>query len=272
MPSNIPKELQWWDWNRTHPPAAGATFHLPMWAGMGATAFDPVGGHDGAITGATWGSGNNGPIISCANTSGLPTDYVSADSIGLGATESAFTAIIRANNDLNEPKGFIGSRSGGVGIAFGIANGTSMRYIEYGVIQQDSAAIPSTIGTIHDYGYVIDSGSISFYLDGVLVSTHAGGSAAVSTGAGPWGIGAFWDGNDARFEIGIRGHLEVATIYNRALTPGEIAELAADPFILSRMPSSLAIQTAATLAGGVVRPRINSSLAGTSPLFGGLVS
>ena len=243
MPSNIVKPLQWWDWNRTHPLAAGVVGYWPMWEGMGDTVGDVAGGNTGTfVNDPVWTPGQDGIVVSVQATDKIEVphtevlEFAGTASFSVAAwlrrTTTGSTSIVCEKRD---------SSNDGWSVFFS-ADKMGMKINGSTVV---STATFTDTDRYHLFTFVRNGTTSRItYFDNQPGEILAGTANSVNTSAAlAIGNVSFGTGN------ALLGVLGSVAIYNRALSPGEIALLSQDPFILSRRPSNLATLAAATIGG-----------------------
>ncbi len=194
--------------------------------GSGSTVYDSVGNNDGTITGATWVDGKFGKALSFDGVD----DYVAVpDSASLDGMAELTISVWVKFNSLTGTWNHIIEKYGSPWDVYGISVNTNTGTFRYGITTDVDGAtgwLDSGYSVDMDTWYFLtlsyDGSDLKFYIDGNLHNSTS------------------WTGNlitsneileiveTANQNYYVNGTIDEVAIYNRALTPEEIAAHAAD--------------------------------------------
>lgn len=123
---------------------------------------------------------------------------------------------------------------------------------KYGVVDQRVTIAELPVGTWHHLVGVQRSGSVEYFVDGVSQGSYSNASAYLASGTSEFRIGAASDGT-----LKANGLIDDVRIYNRALSTGEVAALAAGnqpslTLATTTLTSALDVNNNLTLNGGTL--------------------
>ncbi len=222
----------------------GCVGYWPMWMGAGLTAYDlsPYHNH-GTLTTLGWvptqvGQAlifdGNTDSISLGNPShldGLPAITVSM-LVYFDASVHDYDLLVKGDHDAGQPFLFWADESTGDHYACLItdsgATGSGIKY---------SAAVP-ILGAWQHLCVTFANEQIRMFINGVEDDNSPFATPGVSDIASGGANGGIWViGKDpGSITRTLDGKIALTTIHNRALSAGEIAYLAANPFIMIRQP------------------------------------
>lgn len=225
-----------------HPLAQGLVSCFRLQEGGGAKAFDLCRFNHGVFTsGPTWTTGLRGKAVSF---SGVPWILINSPVATLPVTMLCF---------------FESTSAGNMGV-FTLADGALSNYVGIGMNGLAPYSYVKHTANVNTTGVAVSSGqwvmvgltydaagTANLYQDGLLKTTSATGQ--VPTGMAPGAnsaIGAFSGGGSTPFT----GKIDLAYVWNRVLTAGEIRAISANPdvFLVRSRP---ALKGTVTLTGTV---------------------
>ena len=226
--------------------------------GAGNVVHDLSGnGNDGAITGSAWAVSNRGTAL---NFDG--SDYIELPAAADSSGQSERTLSIWFARDslvttvalYSECVGVYWRNTiyirGGAGYSWDTRDTSTG---DTGGRDNDlDVTAPNVIGTWYNLVcvYSVSAGTKTMYLDGVLLgSTATGVNPFTATASDFFRIGDDVGGGWSDY----LGKVSQVAIYNRALTPSEIASLYRDPYQMFRR-NKIELWSAATQGGGVTPP------------------
>jgi hypothetical protein len=235
---------------RGHPLARGLLTYLPMCEGSGPALADAAGRNPGTLsaTGVTWSASPCGPAL---DFDGGTSSVVTGTSLMGGLTDATWA--VRVYQRSTGGSGFgawLNSNTGYTGGFFvGVNNGDSAQaYI-------GNAQVVTAAGTFfrdrwHDVAVVFrGSTSLGIYIDGRLSNTS---TTSIETNV--LAHTGYRLGNDTSESLPASCKIDRVAFYNRALSAGELARIAADPFALVRPARSPIAYFAAVAGAGGVGP------------------
>jgi hypothetical protein len=212
------------------PGAEGLVAYYPL----DGDVSDATGSHDGTVSGTpNFVAGYEGQALDLASADAAPqyVGVVYSDDFAL----NSFTVAAWINvHDLDAPRAILGTRFNGdntfdvkveaTRIHGDIGDGSAWLNTSVDLVAAQGGAI--SIGDWHHIAYAIDgtSGTAELYLDGVLAAT-------ISLGGTPLFMKPDQElriGNSSGAEY-MNGLIDEVRIYNRALSPAEVAGLAGRP-------------------------------------------
>lgn len=128
--------------------------------------------------------------------------------------------------DLTSVMAIAGRRNMSSGWGFfvnGASAGAPLRFSIFGVIDQDSSSSGLVRGQWNHVAVTYNKSTISFYVNGSLVSSHANTSDIVSAGSRSLYLGAF--NNTGTFANPMNGALDEVRVYSRPFSAAEIKQL-----------------------------------------------
>jgi len=214
--------------NKSHPLARGLVGCWLFNEGSGGQVFDLSGNrNDGSLVSTTWVPGKFGSAINFPGS----TDYINiADNPTLDTNKMTICALFNKASIGNSLGGIVSKRVSGSDDAFQLYVDSSNKLqfaIWIGDVNKYTTSI-STVSAGQDYFAcgVYDGSNVSIYLDGKYENQTAA-SGTVDITVDPVRIG--WTYSDTYSFSGI---IDYVMIFNRALTPSEIALLYREPFCM----------------------------------------
>ncbi len=233
MPTNIVQPLQWFDYRRDDPLADSLAVHLPFWEGMGLTAGDVTDQDlDGTLTNMTeadWVPSDRGWAL---DFDGI-NDHVQCPTSLITLNASGFTLAtwVLARTQDTSANAILQTFGGSfLGAYLTTGNGNRILFsLEDGATRTAGQFSGFTLNTWHHVCGVANNGNMLCYLDGTPCSTTdtytpGGVNTTLRVRLGEY--------HDSTFNLD--GQLASASIWNRALSPGEVQELYLDQDILAR--------------------------------------